>query len=334
MFEPELELAIATVREACAITSSVQRRIAAAHDAVAKVDRSPVTVADLAAQVVIGERLGAAYPDDPLMAEEDSRPLAAPGAEEISHEVLALARTRLPDLDGAAVAAALDRGRHPGGRRGRFWMLDPVDGTKGFLRGEQYAIALALVRDGEVVAAVLGCPNLPLDAGRGDGPRGCLFAAARGAGATLRAVAGGPPRPISVSTVKDAADAVLLESVEGGHSSHDRAAAIAARLGLHRPPVRLDSQCKYGALARGEASIYLRLPRSEGYREKPWDHAAGALLLEEAGGRVSDLAGRPLDLVSARTMAPESGILATNGAIHDRVLAAARTELGLDGDSR
>jgi len=334
MFETELELAIATVREACALTSSVQRRIAAAQDAVAKVDRSPVTVADLAAQVVIGERLRAAFPDDPLMAEEDSRPLTAPGAEDIARQVVALVRTLLPDLDRAAVAAALDRGRHRGGRRGRFWMLDPVDGTKGFLRGEQYAIALALICDGKVAAAVLGCPNLPLEPGREDGTRGCLFAAARGGGATLRAVAGGPPHPISVSTVEEPADAVLLESVEGGHSSHDRTAAIGARLGLHRPPVRLDSQCKYGALARGEASIYLRLPRSAGYREKPWDHAAGALLLEEAGGRVSDLAGRPLDLVSARAMAPEGGILATNGTIHDRVLAAARTELGLGGEDR
>ena len=330
MYEIELELAIATVREACGLTSAVQGRIVAAHDAVSKADRSPVTIADLAAQMVIGERLRTAFPDDPLMAEEDSRPLTGPGAEGIAREVLALARTRLPELDADAAAAALDRGRHPGGRSGRFWMLDPVDGTKGFLRGEQYAIALALVDDGKVAVAVLGCPNLPLEPRRDNGLRGCLFAAARGAGATVRAIAGGSARQIFVSAATDAAEAVLLESVEGGHSSHDRTAAIAARLGMHRPPVRLDSQCKYGALARGEASIYLRLPRSAGYREKPWDHAPGALLLEEAGGRVSDLAGRPLDLASARTMAPEGGILATNGAIHDRVLAAARAELGLD----
>lgn len=327
MYDRELELAVATVREACAVTASVQQRIAAEKDAIAKGDRSPVTIADLAAQIVVGERLREAFPGDPLMAEEDSAPLRAEGASEMAAEVVALARTRLPELTPERAFAALDRGGHPGGGP-RFWMLDPVDGTKGFLRGDQYAVALALLVDGRVAVAALGCPNLPLDPADPDGPRGCLFAAARGAGATVRAIAGGDPGRISVSPVTDPADAVLLESVEGGHSSHDHTAAVAARLGMSRPPVRLDSQCKYGALARGEASIYLRLPRSAGYAEKPWDHAAGALLLEEAGGRVSDLAGRALDPGAGRRLEVSGGILATSGAIHDRVLAAVAAELG------
>src|SRR5690606_27076032 len=62
--------------------------------------------------------------------------------------------------------------------QGRFWTLDPIDGTKGFLRGEQYAIALALIEQGRVVLGVLGCPNLP---GTG-GSRGVVMAAVRGTG--------------------------------------------------------------------------------------------------------------------------------------------------------
>jgi 3'(2'), 5'-bisphosphate nucleotidase len=49
-----------------------------------------------------------------------------------------------------------------GGPKGWFWVLDPVDGTLGFVRGDQYAIALALIEDGEVVLGVLGCPNYPM----------------------------------------------------------------------------------------------------------------------------------------------------------------------------
>ena len=64
-----------------------------------------------------------------------------------------------------------------------FWCLDPIDGTKGFLRGEQYAVCLALVRDGEVQLGVLGCPNLPVDAAQPAGPRGALFVGVRGQGA-------------------------------------------------------------------------------------------------------------------------------------------------------
>ncbi len=328
MFERELELAIEVVREACEVTASVQRQIAGGRQSITKQDRSPVTVADLAAQVVIGERLRTEYPDDPLMAEEDSKQVAAPDSAAVAAEVIALAGSRIEGLDLGRTIAALDRGGHPGGRRGRFWMLDPVDGTKGFLRGEQYAVALALIADGEVAVAVLGCPNLPLEPADPEGSRGCLFAAARGAGTTLQAIAGGRARSIRVAAVADPAEAVLLESVEGGHSSHDRTAAVAGRLGMARPPVRLDSQCKYGALARGEASIYLRLPRSASYREKPWDHAAGSLIVEQAGGRVSDLTGRPLDHAAGRRLEVAGGILATCGAIHDAVLAAVSAELG------
>jgi 3'(2'), 5'-bisphosphate nucleotidase len=75
-------------------------------------------------------------------------------------KVTALVRTAVPDATGRRHRpAALDAGRHDGAAE-RYWVMDPVDGTKGFLRGDQYAVALALVERGEVVLGVLGCPNL------------------------------------------------------------------------------------------------------------------------------------------------------------------------------
>lgn len=74
------------------------------------------------------------------------------------------------------------------GGRGPFWLgiwaLDPIDGTKGFLRGGQYAVCLALMVDGEVVVSAMGCPSLPVDPADASGERGALFSAVKGAGAT------------------------------------------------------------------------------------------------------------------------------------------------------
>jgi 3'(2'), 5'-bisphosphate nucleotidase len=123
---------------------------------------------------------------------------------------------------------------------------------------------------------------------------------------------------------------VLCESVEAAHAAHSVQGRIASRLGITAPSYRIDSQCKYAVVARGEASIYLRLPRDTSYREKVWDHAAGSLVLEEAGGRVSDLDGRPLDFSQGRLLGNHRGIVCTNGAIHDQVLEACRAELGMD----
>ena len=93
----------------------------------------------------------------------------------------------------------IDMGRSEGGREGRFWALDPIDGTKGFLRGGQYAVCLALVVDGDVKVGLLGCPNLPVDdkaamsadVDGGSSRRGVMFAAVKGEGATSRGLGRG-----------------------------------------------------------------------------------------------------------------------------------------------
>jgi HAL2 family 3'(2'),5'-bisphosphate nucleotidase len=324
VYTSEVEIAVATVREVARLTRALQQEIVAARAQVAKEDRTPVTVADLAVQIVVSHRLATAFPADPLLAEEDSRPLLE--APALADQVFGLAGRSLPRAGRSEMVAALDRGGHGGGRHGRFWILDPVDGTKGFLRGEQYAIALALVEEGQVVVGVLGCPNLPAQPGR---PPGCLLAALRGGGAHQVELDGSASHPVRVDDVDDPARAVLCESVESGHSSHEHTDAIAERLGMTAPTVRMDSQCKYAVVARGEASLYLRLPRAAGYREKSWDHAAGALVITEAGGRVTDLDALPLDFSHGALLGVANGILASNGRLHDRVLAAARAHLGL-----
>lgn len=123
----------------------------------------------------------------------------------------------------------------------------------------------------------MGCPNLPVKASESDGPRGCLFAAVSGQGAFQRAIdaeGDAAETRIHVSSEIDTAEASFCESVEAGHSNHDDSSVVAQRLGITKPAVRMDSQCKYASIARGDASIYLRLPTIKGYEEKIWVRAA------------------------------------------------------------
>ena len=277
-----------------------------------------------------------AFPDDPVIAEEDAEELGRPGNAAILDEVVAQVRALGLDADRNPSATDVRDWINRGGSNqycDRFWTIDPIDGTKGFLRNEQYAVALALIVQGQVVVAALSCPNLPVDSPMSAPRRGVIFAAVRGLGAiTVPLDQGKEHEPefsaVQVSQRADAASLRFCESVESGHSAHGDAAVIAARLGIVMPPVRMDSQAKYAVVARGEAEIYLRMPTRADYREKIWDHAAGALIVEEAGGTVTDITGRPLDFRLGRELRANHGVIVTNGRSHARVLQIVR-DLGL-----
>ena len=91
----------------------------------------------------------------------------------------------------------------------------------------------------------------------------------------------------------------------------------------------MDSQAKYGSIARGAGDIYLRLPTSKTYQEKIWDHAAGDLIVREAGGQVTDTLGRRLDFTRGRTLAENKGVVAAPAAVHGQVLQAVQEVLGI-----
>jgi 3'(2'), 5'-bisphosphate nucleotidase len=224
------------------------------------------------------------------------------------------------------VSAWIDHRRADVARR--FWTLDPIDGTKGFLRGEQYALALALVIDGQVQTGVLGCPNLREgNLSDMDGP-GSLVIAQRGSGTWTMPLEGeGEFSRLKVSPRDNPAEARLLRSVEAGHTNVSQIDQFAAALGVQAEPVSMDSQAKYAVLAAGRGEILLRLlsPTKPDYREKIWDQAAGSLILEEAGGAITDLQGKPLDFTAGRSLTHNRGILASNGRLHPAALAALRS---------
>ena len=315
--EAELDIAKRVAREAALLCEDVRRELVTA---LVKEDRSPVTVADFGAQALICRTLAREFPDDPVVGEEDAAALREPEGSAARDAVHRFVTRHAGDAAVDEVLQWIDHGN--GAVSPRYWTLDPIDGTKGFLRNDQYAVALALVENGDVKVAVLACPNLPVDDARPDGPRGALFAATRGGGATLEPLTGNAPRPIRVASGTSGAPLRLVESVESGHGHHSLQEQVAQAVGVRGGSVRMDSQAKYGAVARGEAALYLRLPspRTPDYRENIWDHAAGTLVVEEAGGRVSDIFGRRLDFARTSKMVDNRGVVVSNGAIHDQVL--------------
>lgn len=319
--ESEKQAVLDAVIAACTLCQNVRATLEES-DARAKDDKSPVTVADFGAQAVVLHALGLAFPEVPAVGEEDASALRGGEAHVLRERVVSEVRRVASGLDESAVLAAIDRGAHEGGAGGRFWTLDPIDGTKGFLRNDQYAVALALIEEGEPVFGILGCPWLPADASDPDGERGCLFVAEKSKGCVQLRMDGSLYGPVRVDEVVVTAEAAFCESVESGHSKHDWAAGVAARLGITKPSLRMDSQCKYAAVARGDASIYLRLPTRPGYVERIWDHAAGWLCVTEAGGHVTDITGAPLDFAQGRGLDKNRGVVATNGHIHGAVIAA------------
>jgi 3'(2'), 5'-bisphosphate nucleotidase len=84
----------------------------------------------------------------------------------------------------------------------------------------------------------------------------------------------------------------------------------------------MDSLCKYAIVARGDATFYLRIPSQKSYVEKIWDHAAGYIIVQEAGGKVTDIEGKPLDFATGRLLSKNRGIIASNSRLHGHVLEA------------
>ncbi len=318
--EPEIRFALEAVRRAALLVRRIQTELVVS--AQEKADRSPVTVADYASQALVACLLAEAFPGDALVAEEDASALQG---TPLLEQVTAYVRYELPAATPASVCSWIDRGGSA--PTARFWTLDPIDGTKGFLRGDQYAVALALVENGQVQVGVLGCPNLRDGYRPNHGGEGSIAIAVRDQGSWVASLVS--PRAfdrLHASRRLDPATARLLRSFESGHTNPGQIDGLAGALGISTSAVAMDSQAKYCVLASGKADLMLRMlsPSRPDYQEKIWDQAAGLLVIEEAGGMVTDLNGKPLDFSTGRTLVNNRGVLASNGYLHPAVLQALR----------
>lgn len=316
---PEVELALKIVRQGASMAQRVLTAMAIRN--LTKSDFSPVTVADFASQALAAHALKSAFPDVPLVGEESARDLRGDeAAAEMRALVAEFVSKVIPEATESSVCDWIDYGNAE--PDGTFWTIDPIDGTKGYLRGGQYAVAVALIQDGEVQLGALSCPNLG-DNCQPDMGLGATIIAKRGEGAWL-SVAGEDFTPLKVSDCADIAKARVMRSVEDSHTNAGQIDAIDKVLGVEAEPVRMDSQAKYAVLAAGGGEMLFRLlnPGREDYKECIWDQAAGSIILEEAGGKITDLKGQPLDFTQGRKLTANTGVFASNGKFHDAGLKA------------
>lgn len=322
-------------REAVLLASLVCRQVQSAPGPVREItkdDRSPVTVADHAAQAIVAwvlrERLGS----EVLVGEESSSFLRQEEHRPHLDATLAAVQQLWPEWTEDDLLRAIDMGRGDA-RHAAFWTLDPIDGTRGFLRGQQYAVSLAYIDAGEPIIGVMGCPALARDFGAGvesADPRGCLYVAARGAGVTEEfcTESGGERTSVTRPVHGEGEPITVCSSVEESHSDLGGVGRVLAAIGAEPEVLRLDSQAKYAVVARGQADAYLRLPTRKGYVERIWDHAAGAVVAGECGCTVSDAHGNPLDFSCGEGLERNRGILVATPRAHGAIVEAVRT-LGL-----
>jgi 3'(2'), 5'-bisphosphate nucleotidase len=318
MYTKERQIAVEVMRQAAQMTRQIREK-SGKPQTMLKPDTSPVTIADFAVQALVCHVLNREFPEDAIVAEEDAGSLRQANGGSVLEEVSAYLQPYVSNAEPEAVCDWVDLGN--GAPQGRFWVLDPVDGTRGFIRGDQYALALALIDKGRIVLGILACPALMLPSER---LAGQLFYAVRGSGAFMTAQDSGPAIRLGLTESVESDRYRLLESVETDHNDRPRQEAIARSLGMTLPPMRVDSQAKYALLATGMGALYLRLPQQEAVsrHEKIWDHAAGVLIVEEAGGLVTDLDGQPLDFSVGALLAANRGIVAGVTSAHAEAIRA------------
>lgn len=301
-------------------------RVPASVPWMSKSDRSPVTVADYAVQAAVGRLLRKSDPTLPMVAEEAAAALRAERADPLREAIVKTLQDEVPGASEDAVLEWIDWGgaEPPEGRP--FWILDPVDGTRGFLAARRYVVALALIDRGEVILGGLACPGArprSVDGGptNDGGSDGVLALAVRGGGAWMTGLGGGKWAPMGVSDLGDAARSRVLVSAEPAHLDTGRLAQVSSLMGLESAPTPMDSQVKYALLAAGECDLVLRLPR-RAEKQKIWDFAAGVCIVEEAGGVVTDLEGDRLRFDSGVDLPNPPGVIASNGRLQPAALAA------------
>ncbi|KAL5197023.1 hypothetical protein ABZP36_000535 [Zizania latifolia] len=353
----ELAAAAAAVERACCLCVDVKRSLLSGDERILeKKDQTPVTVADFGVQALISLELQRSFPSIPLVAEEDSASVRSNNVliESISSAVADKVSNVDSPLTHDDVLRAIDRGGKDAvsfdSSPATYWVLDPIDGTKGFLGGDDalYVVGLALVVNEKVVIGVMGCPNWANDtivSGKDDmgdahPDRGILMVAHVGCGTWSRCLS---VEIGQFTTAQDTWNRCLVDSCSIVHKARfcisdsqswdmiPLSVLFNSTIDESNPKdeneilllyVYCGSLCKYLTVASGRASVFVL--RAQTKTIKSWDHAVGVICVQEAGGQVSDWSGKPLDLAAdltgRRVIYPSGGVLVTNGALHDKLV--------------
>ncbi|KAK9681778.1 hypothetical protein RND81_10G027200 [Saponaria officinalis] len=352
----ELEAAVNVVHKACRICVDVQKSLFSDDRRVLeKNDNTPVTIADFSVQALISLELGKLFPSIPLVAEEDSAFLRSNNlADAVVNVLNDNSSFSYNQLTNDEVLLAIDRGGNNAvafdEKPATYWVLDPIDGTRGFLKGgnAMYVVGLALIVEGEIVLGVMGCPNWQesfndrsaSDIQETESESGIIMAAHAGCGTWKMKLSGLIDGLMGTnsswvkcfvnecSTVHEACfcipESQTWDSLPVSKSFRETSGPNNVEGGkIVLLPTCCGSLCKYLTVASGRASIFILRSRTRTII-KAWDHAVGMICVHEAGGKVTDWNGNQIDLaadaVARRVIFPPGGMLVTNGALHGQIL--------------
>ena len=259
----------------------------------------------------------------------------AAGGDQLRSRVHELALLARPGQSAAEIDDAIDQGTGDG-RTPDHWVIDPIDGTRGYLRGQQYCVCLALVRDGRPILGLAGCPRL--------GRSGWLMGAVRGKGTwrwDLGRLGAAPDSP--QASPPGRATLIACESSDASARARARLRRIGELLGSPLSARPMESQCKFVLVAAGEADLAMRLAVRErsANHDMVWDYAGAVVFAEEAGATMTDCDGGPLVFGRGREIDGNRGILCAAPWLHRRAVDACRAadiEFGVEvaaaGDAR
>lgn len=306
---------IRAVQDAAKLCRTLQ---ASGAESSSKSDDSPVTIADYGTQALICRAIAAHYPDEAVIAEEGG----AAFQQLVSADGQARLVKLLGDIIGQAVTPAqvvawLDHGR--GVQSARTWVIDPIDGTVGFIGNRYYAICVGtLEQDHRPTAAAIGLPRSPIDTNG-------TIVYTEGSGAFAMSMDGENTRSVQASRRGLMDSLLVLESYKLDADEQENAARVrwAAQVGSATTEL-YDSQLKYSMIATGYGDFFVRMPRDTvADPHKIWDHAPGAALLRAAGGAFTGTRGEPVDFSQGTTL-PHVGFIASNGnpVLHEALVGA------------
>lgn len=306
------------LRQAMRLCQDVQTHVQNGIDkySEAKGATEPVTLADYGAQAILCRALANAYPEDGVVSEEGGAQFLQVTTPEQRRDIVErISRFTLSNVSEADVVSWLDFGKHKR-NAARTWVIDPIDGTKGFISGRHYAVCVGVLEAGKPKDGMMACPQYR-------NGRGMMLYTYEG-GLYQTNAEGENSQRVGVSQRQDPQTWRALQSYEDSQRNDKDAQKVLEEAGLF-PPVRvtdLDSMEKYALIANGDFDLFVRLPKKSHYRHMIWDHVAGVALVLAGGGVVTDWDGGELDFSQGDTL-PNQGMIASSGIMHDQLINAA-----------
>ncbi|MCC6614652.1 MAG: hypothetical protein IT320_14320 [Anaerolineae bacterium] len=277
----------------------------------------PVTIADYGIQALLLRAMQTHFPDDGIIAEEDSTHFFELVAPEQQALIAALLSETLGETVGVAdIGHWLDYGQKH--ECNRMWTVDPIDGTRGYVSGRRYSVAIGLLVDHQPAAGLLACAEYP-----NGGENGVLFYTQDGAAYAQPIKGSHTPRHIHASEIDDPARLRTVLATDAIDIDKPRVEPVLAAAHIESKFDYVDGQDKYAMVASGDVDFYLRPARPNFRPHNIWDHVPGVAIVQAAGGIVSDLDGEPLDFSRGRTL-PKQGVVVSSARAYPLVLDAVK----------